>query len=99
MLHVDVNCILEILCGQPPNGANTEVPEVSVLYNEQYTYKCITGYRTSDETTTECLANGTFNLQNLPNCTSECLEIIMKFFLRSKSIYSTIFKKNTCTKY
>ena len=59
-------------CGIPPNGTNTQpVPQVSLLYQDTYNYSCLAGYETNDNITTECLADGSWSLESLPNCTSK----------------------------
>ena len=73
--------IVEISCGIPPTGINTRsVPQVQLLFQDTYNYSCVTGYETNDDITTECLANGSLSLANLPNCKSE-LKLTYSFSL------------------
>ena len=62
---------LEISCGVPPAGDNTNVPSDSLLYQDSYEYTCLDGYETNDTVTTNCLADRSLSLANPPNCTSE----------------------------
>ena len=55
---------LEISCGVPPNGTNTIVTSISLLYQNTYNYE------TNGLIHTECLANGSLSLEHPPNCTS-----------------------------
>ena len=62
---------LEISCGVPPAGDNTNVPSDSLLYQDAYDYTCLDGYDTNDTLTTNCLSNGSFSLDSPPACTSK----------------------------
>ena len=63
--------ILVISCGIPPEGDNTAaVPQNSLVYEQSYTYSCLTGYETSDSLTTQCQADGSWSLA-APTCNSE----------------------------
>ena len=62
---------LGISCGVPPAGINTSVASNSLFYEDSYNYTCLDGFVTNDPVTTECLANGTFSLDNPPSCTSQ----------------------------
>ena len=64
--------LAEISCGIPANGTNTQaVPQDSLIYNNTYSYSCLTGYTTTDVLTVECLSDGTLSLHTPPNCTSK----------------------------
>lgn len=78
-MSTDASPVIELLCGIPPNGTNTEIPSDSIVFQDVYHYVCEEGHETNDSLSTECLANGTFSLVNLPNCSSEFL--ILSFFL------------------
>ena len=71
MLKQNDRFFLEISCGVPPVGVKTDVPSVSLLYQDSYDYSCLDGYETTDRVTAECLANGSLSLDNPPNCTSK----------------------------
>ena len=74
----------EISCGIPPSGTNTRTPSGRIVYQEVYNYVCEEGFETNDFLSTECLANGSFSLVNLPNCASEfisCTKIIHSLLL------------------
>ena len=78
-MSTDASSVIELSCGIPPNGINTEIPSDSIVYHEVYHYVCEVGHETNNSLSTECLANGTFSLVNPPNCASEFL--ILSFFL------------------
>ena len=78
-MSADSFSVIELSCEIPPNGINTELPSDSIVYQEVYNYVCKVGHETNDSLSTECLANGTFSLVNLPSCASEFL--ILSFFL------------------
>ena len=61
----------EISCGIPPSTNNISPPNVSLLYQDTYNYTCLTGYTTTGNVDTECLANGSFSLVDLPECSSK----------------------------
>ena len=65
--------LLEVSCGTPPDGVNTNTPTDSLSYQDTYDYTCLTGYETKDIATTECLADGSFKLKTPPTCTSKWL--------------------------
>ena len=65
--------LLEVPCGTPPDGVNTVTPTDSLSYQDTYDYTCLTGYKTKDIATTECLADGSFKLKTPPTCTSKWL--------------------------
>ena len=70
-IHGCVLC-LEKNCGIPVNGTNTKaVPQQSLVFEESYTYECITGYVTSQGTSTTCGADGMFTIVNPPTCNSK----------------------------
>ena len=67
-----ISFILGVSCGVPPDGTNTvPVPLDNFVYQQVYTYSCITGYVTKEPATTECLADRSWSLNKGPNCTSK----------------------------
>ena len=78
---IEFPCFAEISCRVPPNGNNTEIPETQLLYQEVYIYRCLTGYTTSENIETECLASGVFTLQTAPNCESKKYIVVFNFFI------------------
>ena len=77
---------LEISCGVPPAGDNTNVPSDSLLYQDSYEYTCLDGYETNDTVTTNCLADRSLSLANPPNCTSEWLNFYSFSFFKAPSL-------------
>ena len=70
-IHID---IVAVMCGTPPNGINTvPVPSsVNLVYQQTYEYMCLPNAELSPpdvNVTTTCLADGSFSLDPLPNCT------------------------------
>lgn len=75
--------IAGVRCGIPPDGAFTrEVPQEVLVYQERFTYTCVTGYVTDEPTTTECQADGTFTLTTPPECSSKsvCALLTKNYF-------------------
>ena len=58
-------------CGSPPEGINTEpVPDnLTLYYQGRWNYTCLPGYETCDDISINCQLNGSFSLQQPPNCT------------------------------
>ena len=62
-----------ISCGILPKGIGTQdTAPANLQYQDTYNYSCLTGYETNDDITTECLADGSFSLENPPTCISMC---------------------------
>ena len=56
------------MCGVPESGTNTEEPKKNLLYRDKHTYECLLGYETDDALVTECQSNGSFSLDQPPEC-------------------------------
>ena len=58
----------EIYCKKPANGLHTrEAADVRYRYNMTYEYRCIDGYRTTEDTLARCLQNKAWSIP-APNC-------------------------------
>jgi hypothetical protein len=63
---------LEITCGIPPNGTFTEVvPPMPIMFEQTFTYSCISGYKTTDDLTVSCMIDGQFSAA-APTCSGKC---------------------------
>ena len=75
-LKDDTYMFVAVECGYLEEGINT-VPlpaNASLVYGEEYVYSCLYGYEPVNPNTTmvtNCRANGTFSLEEPPNCTGE----------------------------
>ena len=75
-IHTTTFLHAAVECGSPPGGINTVmVPsEVDLVYGEEYVYSCLYGYEPVNPNrtmVTNCRANGTFSLEQPPNCTGK----------------------------
>ena len=55
-------------CGQPPAGTNTDpVVTSTTTFQNTFTYTCLIGYTTGDNTETVCVEDGMWS-ENAPVC-------------------------------
>ena len=61
-------------CGKPPPGIKTEpVDDISLTFEQTYTYICMEGYENSIGLTTACEADKGWSLDPPPTCTGKIL--------------------------